>query len=160
VHGAGAVRSDPKSGNREDYPGHYVGFQGDIQTVFNYVRLVRDISMSDLDQSLSYPIVETGITVCYNDTHQVESCPTDGQPFYGQDGSFESEENSKAKSWTLIGLLTILGVALGSLVIMALGWLCFLNRWRFKGFEAVKDGPSGGKFQGELARLDSPHLIY
>merc|ERR1719285_1010680 len=69
VHGAGAIRSDPKSGNREDYPGHYHGFQGDIQYVFNYVRLVRDISTSGSSQWLSYPIVETDITVCYNNTH-------------------------------------------------------------------------------------------
>ena len=41
VHGAGAQRSDPKSGNSDDYPyGH--GPQGDVIRVYNYVRLVRD----------------------------------------------------------------------------------------------------------------------
>ena len=40
VHGAGAQRSDPKSGNREDYP-QYFGPQGDIRYVYNYVRCVR-----------------------------------------------------------------------------------------------------------------------
>jgi len=39
VHGAGAQRSDPKTGNKEDYP-QYFGPQGDIRYVFNYVRCV------------------------------------------------------------------------------------------------------------------------
>ena len=42
VHGAGAQRSDPKSGDAADYPeGH--GPQGDVVRIENYVRLVRDI---------------------------------------------------------------------------------------------------------------------
>ena len=41
VYGAGAQRSDPKSGDPEDYPyGH--GPQGDVIRIYNYVRLVRD----------------------------------------------------------------------------------------------------------------------
>ena len=40
VHGAGAQRSDPKSGDPSQYPtGH--GPQGDAIRIFNYVRLVR-----------------------------------------------------------------------------------------------------------------------
>lgn len=42
VHGAGAQRSDPKSGNIADYP-EYWGPQGDVRYVYNYVRCVRDI---------------------------------------------------------------------------------------------------------------------
>jgi len=43
VHGAGSQRSDPKSGNPEDYPyGH--GPQGDVIRIYNYVRCVRDIT--------------------------------------------------------------------------------------------------------------------
>lgn len=42
VHGAGAQRSDPKTGDPGDYPqGH--GPQGDVIRILNYVRLVRDI---------------------------------------------------------------------------------------------------------------------
>ncbi len=42
VHGAGAQRSDPKTGNAASYPeGH--GPQGDVIRINNYVRLVRDI---------------------------------------------------------------------------------------------------------------------
>jgi hypothetical protein len=41
VHGAGAQRSDPKSGDPADYPtGH--GPQGDAIRIYNYVRLVRN----------------------------------------------------------------------------------------------------------------------
>ena len=43
VHGAGAQRSDPKSGNAADYP-QFFGPQGDVRYVYNYVRCVRDAS--------------------------------------------------------------------------------------------------------------------
>jgi len=42
VHGAGAQRSDPKTGNPQDYPTFW-GPQGDVRYVFNYVRCVREI---------------------------------------------------------------------------------------------------------------------
>lgn len=42
VHGTGAQRSDPKSGDLNDYP-EYWGPQGDVRYVYNYVRCVRDI---------------------------------------------------------------------------------------------------------------------
>ncbi len=41
VHGAGAQRSDPKSGDPDDYPTGN-GPQGDAVRIYNYVRLVRD----------------------------------------------------------------------------------------------------------------------
>ncbi len=50
VHGAGAQRSDPKSGDPDDYPyGH--GPQGDDVRIFNYVRCVRGCSSAagDID---------------------------------------------------------------------------------------------------------------
>ncbi|WP_198679979.1 Lcl domain-containing protein [Aureibaculum luteum] len=43
VHGAGAQRSDPKSGNKNDYP-QYFGPQGDVRYVYNYVRCVKEIN--------------------------------------------------------------------------------------------------------------------
>ena len=43
VHGAGCQRSDPKDGNPDDYPSTGNGPQGDVQHVFNFVRLVRDV---------------------------------------------------------------------------------------------------------------------
>lgn len=42
AHGAGAQRSDPKSGNPADYP-RGLGPQGDEIRIYNYVRCVRDI---------------------------------------------------------------------------------------------------------------------
>lgn len=42
VHGAGCQRSDPKSGDEADYP-EFLGPQGDVRYVYNYVRCVRDI---------------------------------------------------------------------------------------------------------------------
>ena len=44
VHGAGCQRSDPKSGNKSQYP-KYFGPQGDVRYVYNYVRSVRTIKM-------------------------------------------------------------------------------------------------------------------
>jgi hypothetical protein len=41
VHGAGAQRSDPKSGDSDDYPSSGHGPQGDVQRVYNLVRAVR-----------------------------------------------------------------------------------------------------------------------
>lgn len=41
VHGAGCQRSDPKSGNIDDYP-QFFGPQGDVRYVYNFVRTVRD----------------------------------------------------------------------------------------------------------------------
>ena len=43
VHGAGAQRSDPKVGDPDDYPQGY-GPQGDAIRIYNYARLVRDLS--------------------------------------------------------------------------------------------------------------------
>lgn len=50
VHGAGAQRSDPKTGNSSDYP-QYSGPQGDMRVVFNYVRCVRDVSGTTFSNS-------------------------------------------------------------------------------------------------------------
>lgn len=42
AHGAGCQRSDPKSGDINDYP-QYFGPQGDVQYVYNFVRAVKNI---------------------------------------------------------------------------------------------------------------------
>lgn len=47
VHGAGCQRSDPKTGSAYEYPRVGHGPQGDVQRVFNYVRLVRDMADSN-----------------------------------------------------------------------------------------------------------------
>jgi hypothetical protein len=48
VHGAGCQRSDPKTGNANDYPTWGNGPQGDVRRVFNYVRLVRGGTTGDI----------------------------------------------------------------------------------------------------------------
>ncbi len=45
VHGAGAQRSDPKAGDPADYPNGF-GPQGDVISIYNYGRAVRDIDNS------------------------------------------------------------------------------------------------------------------
>jgi len=47
VHGAGAQRSDPKSGDPADWP-HGNGPQGDVVRIYNYVRVVRDVAQFSL----------------------------------------------------------------------------------------------------------------
>ncbi len=50
VHGAGCQRSDPKTGDPGDYPSSGHGPQGDVQRVFNHVRIVRDLApIADFD---------------------------------------------------------------------------------------------------------------
>lgn len=48
VHGAGAQRSDPKNGDPNDYP-YGNGPQGDVVRIYNYVRLVRDASVTGIE---------------------------------------------------------------------------------------------------------------
>ncbi|MHA1186578.1 MAG: Lcl C-terminal domain-containing protein [Candidatus Heimdallarchaeota archaeon] len=58
VHGAGAQRSDPKTGNPDDYPyGH--GPQGDVIRIDNYVRLVRGGVAEIVESEEDYPIYFT-----------------------------------------------------------------------------------------------------
>lgn len=46
VHGAGAQRSDPKTGDADDYPAANANApQGDVQRVYNYARSVRDATL-------------------------------------------------------------------------------------------------------------------
>ncbi len=50
VHGAGAQRSDPKTGDVSSYP-DFFGPQGDVRYVFNYVRCVRDAGSVDINEN-------------------------------------------------------------------------------------------------------------
>ncbi len=64
VHGAGCQRSDPKDGDPAETPSWGNGPQGDLQRVFNYVRLVRggaaaaatDTAQPQADSASSAPI--------------------------------------------------------------------------------------------------------
>ncbi len=79
VHGAGAQRSDPKAGNPADFPTGR-GPQGDVIRIFNYVRLVRNLNptgindsptpQSDLNLEQNYPNPFRDITtIKYNVTN-------------------------------------------------------------------------------------------
>lgn len=82
VHGAGAQRSDPKTGDPEDFPeGH--GPQGDVIRILNYVRPVRLVSSLVND----YPVVDTNQTVSFGNSGEI-SLPTEGESFYGQDSNY------------------------------------------------------------------------
>lgn len=51
VHGAGAQRSDPKSGDPANWP-YGNGPQGDVIRIYNYVRLVRDFTSTSSQNDL------------------------------------------------------------------------------------------------------------
>jgi len=85
VHGAGAQRSDPKSGDPADYEGGR-GPQGDVVRILNYVRPVRTVS-ANADQ-LSYPIVDTGQDTFFDNQKEM-GAPSAGSAFFGQDAAYE-----------------------------------------------------------------------
>ena len=85
VHGAGAQRSDPKSGNPADYPTGN-GPQGDAIRIYNHVRLVRDAA--------TYAVVDTGQVACYDADGVEISCPETEEDFYGQDAQYEGTQMS------------------------------------------------------------------
>jgi len=50
VHGAGAQRSDPKVGDPDNFPnGH--GPQGDVIRIYNFVRMVRDVTLTGIGEN-------------------------------------------------------------------------------------------------------------
>lgn len=62
VHGAGAQRSDPKSGDISDYPDFH-GPQGDVRYVYNYVRCVRKmgtVSVNETEQLSNLRLIQDG----------------------------------------------------------------------------------------------------
>ncbi len=88
VHGAGAQRSDPKTGDPSDYPyGH--GPQGDVIRIYNFVRCVRGTSQVSSD----YTIVDTNQTLYFNNTIII-SPPNPGDDFYGQDANYTGVQSS------------------------------------------------------------------
>lgn len=82
VHGAGSQRSDPKAGNPANYPTWGNGPQGDVQRVFNFVRLVRDGEVVDADNMA--PTAEAGGP--YEGTLGA-NVPLDGSASADSDGS-------------------------------------------------------------------------
>ena len=65
VHGAGAQRSDPKSGDPANWP-HGNGPQGDVVRIYNYVRLVRTDSSVGINES---QVQDIGLNIYPNPTN-------------------------------------------------------------------------------------------
>jgi len=81
VHGAGSQRSDPKSGNPDDYvDGH--GPQGDAIRIMNMARPVRSFSTSDL----SYSIIDTNQTTRFDNYEEAVNTTV----FTGQDADYSN----------------------------------------------------------------------
>ncbi len=87
VHGAGAQRSDPKSGNPRRYSnGH--GPQGDVVRIYNFARCTRNGQSTN---ARSYKVVDTGQNSCYDNGKEgvLNSCPEKGQYYHGQDAYYQ-----------------------------------------------------------------------
>ena len=89
VHGAGCQRSDPKAGDPNLYPLIGNGPQGDVQRVFNYVRLVRGCSgvpgdlncdqTVDLDDYRIFVTALAGPGIALPDTLLTAPCAMNGK---------------------------------------------------------------------------------
>lgn len=88
VHGAGAQRSDPKVGDRDDLPSEGHGPQGDVQRIYNYVRLVRDDTTS---------MVESGTKVATFTTTQDVKRPNNTMSVKKDDRNSGSDRAMSAK---------------------------------------------------------------
>ena len=82
VHGAGAQRSDPKTGDPTDYPeGH--GPQGDAVRIYNYVRCVRgELSDNHAPNKPSRPNGPSSGQVGTEYTYTSSTTDTDGDEIY------------------------------------------------------------------------------
>lgn len=77
VHGAGAQRSDPKTGNPNDWP-RGNGPQGDVVRIYNYVRCVRDVKDDDKTtstqtQTIQPPVTQSPQTETTNEPPQADA---------------------------------------------------------------------------------------
>ena len=95
VHGAGAQRSDPKSGNPDDYPyGH--GPQGDVIRINNFVRLVRDAEVTNIND-------ETGNIEYERDVYLKPNYPNPFNPETKITFSARNPVSAKIEIYNVIG---------------------------------------------------------
>ena len=127
VHGAGAQRSDPKSGDPGDWPyGH--GPQGDVIRIYNYVRLVRDIqSTSTLEFQSDWNLV--GLPIEVQDSYYLSIFPDAIEgTLYSFNGGYISESylTSGEGYWLRFandGSTTIDGIPINELTVnLNEGW--------------------------------------
>ncbi len=89
VHGAGAQRSDPKTGNPTDYP-QYQGPQGDVLYTFNHVRCVRDIGGSvGIEENQNHQTVVSSVSAYPNPCHMANMISFQIKPLPSQSGNLE-----------------------------------------------------------------------
>ncbi len=89
AHGAGAQRSDPKSGDPADYP-IGKGPQGDQIRIYNYARAVRNAT----EDATNYVIVDTGQNLFYGEGSQVITPPASNETYYGQDAKYTGVQHA------------------------------------------------------------------
>ena len=89
AHGAGAQRSDPKSGDPADYP-IGKGPQGDEIRIYNYARAVRNAT----EDATNYVIVDTGQNSFYGEGSQVITPPASDETYYGQDANYTGVQHA------------------------------------------------------------------
>lgn len=82
VHGAGAQRSDPKTGDPAEYAGGH-GPQGDVVRIYNAARAVRSLA----EGPDGYPVVDTNQVLFYDNTTETGQ-PAAGADFFGQDAHY------------------------------------------------------------------------
>ncbi|MCV6590083.1 MAG: DUF1566 domain-containing protein [Marinobacterium sp.] len=98
VHGAGAQRSDPKTGDAAEFP-YGRGPQGDVIRIENMVRLVRDADPSELDSvapTPESPVQDDDQLPQQPDTEQPDSSdqlPVPGDQMPGQGGQMPGQGN-------------------------------------------------------------------
>ncbi len=119
VHGAGCQRSDPKTGDPNDYPfGH--GPQGDAIRIYNYVRAVRDAGSPECTGAGDCGDGEfcTGVETCVAGACQPGSHPCPGQVCDEANDTCEAEPIPTVSQW---------GMAVMALIILTVGTLIYIR---------------------------------
>ena len=98
VHGAGAQRSDPKSGDPNNYP-YGFGPQGDVIRITNYVRLVRNLSQT-------VPVEFYGFNAGQQDGYVILRWSTASE---SNNPGFDIEKSFDQNTFTKIGFVQGLG---------------------------------------------------
>ncbi len=115
VHGAGAQRSDPKSGSLSSYTyvpyGYYnsVAPQGDAIRIFNYVRLVRDVVVTSVSNAKQAKDLTDGSYVSVSG----QVATSDGSDF---DGCFYVEDVDRSSGIRVMTSRPVTGLQRGSTV--------------------------------------------
>lgn len=75
-------------------PGRLPGRAGFVFAALFSLATVTSPALRAEATNLSYPVVGTGVTLCYGDTTATIACPAAGQPFFGQDAQQQRQAPS------------------------------------------------------------------